>query len=76
MEYMDQEKQKAYFERLGLTQAGFAGTEQLNAIIRAHLERIPFENLDVCDFHKIPELRVDALFEKIILRRRGGYCFE
>ncbi|MCD7761912.1 MAG: arylamine N-acetyltransferase [Lachnospiraceae bacterium] len=74
---MEQEKQRMYFKRLGLTQTDTTvGEEQLNAIIRAHLEKIPFENLDVCDFHKVPALDPDSLFEKIITGRRGGYCFE
>lgn len=40
-----------------------------------HMENIPFENLDVVVGRKIT-LGHDHLFEKIILKKRGGYCFE
>jgi N-hydroxyarylamine O-acetyltransferase len=42
---------------------------------RAHLTSIPFENLD--PYCGIPvSLAVEDLERKLVLRRRGGYCFE
>ena len=55
---------------------GIAGNlENLIAIHRQHLLYIPYENLDL--LNGIPlSLEADDLFRKIILNKRGGYCFE
>uniref|UniRef100_UPI0025F33AA4 arylamine N-acetyltransferase family protein n=1 Tax=uncultured Eubacterium sp. TaxID=165185 RepID=UPI0025F33AA4 len=44
--------------------------------IYAHQCSIPFENLDVYDFRKEISLTEEALYDKFIVQRRGGYCFE
>ncbi len=44
-------------------------------ILRHHLS-VPFENLDICLWHRPVRLDIDSLFDKIVVRRRGGYCFE
>lgn len=51
--------------------------EFLNEIISAHQKTISFNNLSV--FYRpgqILNLKLDALYEKVILRGEGGYCFE
>ncbi|MCD8098474.1 MAG: arylamine N-acetyltransferase [Lachnospiraceae bacterium] len=73
---MNQAQKEAYFERMKLAVFDTTGEEELSALIRAHLEHIPFENLTVFDFHQVPDLTEEVLFEKIILQKRGGYCFE
>ncbi|MCD8196791.1 MAG: arylamine N-acetyltransferase [Lachnospiraceae bacterium] len=73
---MDRTQREAYFERMKLTASDTTGEEELSTLIRAHLEHIPFENLTVYDFHQVPDLSEQALFEKIVLQKRGGYCFE
>ncbi|MCD8217935.1 MAG: arylamine N-acetyltransferase [Clostridiales bacterium] len=50
--------------------------DTLGALVYAHQCFIPFENLDVCDFHKEISLDEDKLFEKLVIRKRGGYCLE
>ena len=41
----------------------------------AHLRSVPFENLDI--YLKRPiELDLNAFFEKIVGRNRGGFCYE
>lgn len=47
----------------------------LAALQAAHELSIPFENLDIQLGHGI-DLAIDALFAKLVDRRRGGYCFE
>ncbi len=60
----------AYLERLGL-----AGRPSLTELHRAHVTRIPFENLD--PHRGLPvSLAPAALTEKLVGARRGGYCFE
>jgi N-hydroxyarylamine O-acetyltransferase len=47
----------------------------LRHLHRQHLYSVPFENLDIA--LGIP-IRLDAvaLFEKVVVRRRGGFCYE
>lgn len=49
--------------------------ETLRALHRAHVLTVPFENLDI---HRRRPISLDLsdLFRKIVLSRRGGYCFE
>ena len=66
-----------YLERIGLEGIKLDGTlETLNKIMEAHLLNIPYENLDVWNEGRIPSLEVEALFDKMILHRRGGWCHE
>lgn len=67
---------EAYWKRLGIDPpTGPLGKDELDRIVFAHQCAIPFENLDACD-KRAPSLGTRDLFEKIILGRRGGYCFE
>jgi N-hydroxyarylamine O-acetyltransferase len=65
----------AYLKRLGLAQAPAADAAGLAAVQRAHRLAIPFENLDIPLGRGI---RIDgaSVFDKLVMRRRGGYCFE
>ena len=65
-----------YLTRLGMKIAPAASVEGLAALMHAHATHIPFENLDVFHGHKEPCLDTDALYEKLIIKKRGGYCFE
>ncbi len=66
-----------YLERIGVSkkvdfQPTYAFLEQLQL---AHITAVPYENIDI--IRGIPlSLDVDALYDKIVLRHRGGYCFE
>lgn len=64
----------AYLARIGLetVSSDLAG---LRALQEAHIRSVPFENFDPL-LGKIPELAPEAVFDKIVRRRRGGYCFE
>lgn len=66
-----------YLHRIGLEREEIkADLPSLERIMRAHLASIPFENIDAFDEGKTPDLGVSALFDKMILHRRGGWCFE
>jgi N-hydroxyarylamine O-acetyltransferase len=49
--------------------------EGLTALQQAQLRAIAFENLDPL-LGRLPDLAPDALWRKLVLDRRGGYCFE
>lgn len=70
----------AYLERIGAEASGPRGAiaptlETLRALSAAHVSAIPFENVDVLLDRPI-QLEPEALFDKLICRKRGGYCFE
>jgi N-hydroxyarylamine O-acetyltransferase len=75
MRYSD-EQLRAYAVRIGAG-AGEIGADldTLVRLQRAHRLAIAFENLDIPLGRGI---RIDAehLFDKLVRRRRGGYCFE
>ncbi|MGA8112105.1 MAG: arylamine N-acetyltransferase [Actinocatenispora sp.] len=47
----------------------------LTALHRAHLAAVPYENLDI-QLGRPPTLSPEALYDKIVCRGRGGFCFE
>jgi N-hydroxyarylamine O-acetyltransferase len=67
--------QLAYLTRIGYRGSIEPTTQTLRALQRAHLFSVPFENLDIHQGHPI-RLEINHLFDKIVRRRRGGYCFE
>lgn len=47
----------------------------LKKLQRNHLLNVPFENLDI--HYRIPiELKIDRIYNKIVLNNRGGICYE
>jgi N-hydroxyarylamine O-acetyltransferase len=66
----------AYLRRIGLEGAiGEPDLEQLRRLQAAHLEAVPFENFDQ-RLGRPVLLDLASLQDKIVRRRRGGYCFE
>ncbi|MDY4970762.1 MAG: arylamine N-acetyltransferase [Lachnospiraceae bacterium] len=71
---------RGYLERLGICPGEGELPEPdlvfLNRLVEAHQKNIPFENIDVYR-GKLPILlEVSDLYNKIVINRRGGYCFE
>lgn len=66
---------QTYLSRIGLDQKPKSTLTDLHRLQDAHMRHVPFENLDVL-LRRPLNLEVDALFEKIVTRKRGGYCFE
>lgn len=64
-----------YFNRIGFTGATEPDADTLCKLMRAHVQAIPFENLDV-QAGKIVSLVPEDIVEKIVYRLRGGYCYE
>lgn len=64
-----------YLARIGLNGPVGQDADALSRIILAHYLHVPYENLDVLAGVPV-RLEEDALYDKIVVRRRGGYCFE
>jgi N-hydroxyarylamine O-acetyltransferase len=58
-----------YLYRLGTNERA------LPALHLAHLRTVPFENHSIHDGERI-QLDTDWLFDKLVVRRRGGFCYE
>jgi N-hydroxyarylamine O-acetyltransferase len=43
--------------------------------VSAHLQTVPFENLDIVNELQ-PELTTAGVLRKVVLQRRGGFCYE
>ena len=66
---------KKYLNRIQYTGSMEPSLGLLQKLQKQHLLKIPFENLDI--INNIPiELSIDRIFEKIVDRRRGGFCYE
>jgi N-hydroxyarylamine O-acetyltransferase len=66
---------EAYLRRIEYDGPRQASPETLRGLHRQHLFTVPFENLDIPLGTPI-ELDLEQLFEKIVARRRGGFCYE
>ncbi len=66
---------KDYLKRIGYSGKLTPTEDILKEIHRLHLLSIPFENLDI-HLNKRLILNKDHLIKKILIQKRGGYCYE
>ncbi len=66
---------KTYLNRIAYTGPMRTDLATLTALHRAHLRAIPYENLDV-QFGRPVTIDIRAIFDKLVARRRGGWCYE
>jgi len=66
---------EAYLRRIQYDGPRDPTPEILRGLHRQHLFTVPFENLDIALGTPI-QLDPGLLFEKIVVRKRGGYCYE
>ncbi|HZQ33791.1 MAG TPA: arylamine N-acetyltransferase [Mycobacterium sp.] len=66
----------AYFRRINYTGSRAPTLDTLSALVAAHNRSIPFENLDPLLGRPVYDLSAEALVDKLVYRRRGGYCYE
>ncbi|KGX91605.1 arylamine N-acetyltransferase [Pontibacillus halophilus JSM 076056 = DSM 19796] len=64
-----------YLQRIGLSEQPELSRKGLQELMEAHLLHVPFENLDVVQGQPIT-LDVARFFDKVVERRRGGFCYE
>ncbi|WP_158591151.1 arylamine N-acetyltransferase family protein [Kocuria tytonis] len=69
----------AYLHALGLDAAALAGVPRdldlLERLHRAHVSTVPFGNVGVL-LGEHPGVAPATVFDQLVRRRRGGYCFE
>ncbi len=66
---------RTYLERIAYDQPVRLDLELLFGLHRTHLLTVPFENLDIHLGAPI-QLSEQALWNKIVVHRRGGFCYE
>jgi len=64
-----------YMERIGYAGSLEKTETVLFDIHEAHSFTVPYENLEIMD-RKPLSLAAESLYDKVVVRRRGGYCFE
>jgi len=72
---MNEARLARYLERIGHGWNVRPNLETLRSLHRAHVTAIPFEAIDA-QLGIVPSLNPDAIFEKLVERRRGGWCYE
>lgn len=65
-----------YFDRIDFRGVAEPNLDVLRDLVTAHTQTIPFENLDPVMGVPVADLSPEALADKLIRRRRGGYCYE
>lgn len=72
---MKSEQKDQYLRRIEFSGAVSVDWACLASLQLAHLETVPFENIDV-ELGTPIVLDPERLFDKIVGRRRGGFCYE
>ena len=65
-----------YFDRINYRGTAEPSLDVLQDLVTAHTRTIPFENLDPVMGVPVDDLSPQALTDKLVHRRRGGYCYE
>ncbi|WP_019813183.1 arylamine N-acetyltransferase family protein [Saccharomonospora saliphila] len=64
----------AYLDRIGMSRAA-PSAAALAALHEAHVRTIPFDNIEPA-LGSTPSLNLARITDKLVHRRRGGYCYE
>src|SRR5215831_10878846 len=72
---MDEKALTAYLDRIAVSRPRVLDEAALGVLHRSHLIAVPFENLSI---HLAEPISLDEgdLLSKIVIRRRGGFCYE
>jgi len=65
----------SYLARIGYSGPVEPTSETLRVLHRDHMIAVPFENLDI-SFGRRIVTEEDAILQKIVNKRRGGFCYE
>lgn len=64
-----------YLDRIGFHGSLDGSAKTLADLQERHLHTVPYENLDILEGRAL-SLDPQELYQKIVIRQRGGYCFE
>lgn len=64
-----------YLKRIGICHAIEPTLSNLRRLHLSHMRSVPFENLDI-HMGNVIELSLPKLYKKIVVDRRGGFCYE
>ncbi|HLE74088.1 MAG TPA: arylamine N-acetyltransferase, partial [Anaerolineales bacterium] len=67
---------RTYLARIKYSLPVRVDLESLRGLQLAHMLSVPFENLDIVPLRKPIHLDEESLWDKIVERRRGGFCYE
>ena len=67
---------KKYLERIGIDFIPEPTADNLALIQKAHLQNVPYETCDISLRNIVPSMSLEDIYQKIVLQKRGGYCFE
>jgi len=65
-----------YLARIGVGGVPRPTEAFLAELQEAHLRKVPYENCEIFLEGRVPSLAPEGLYDKIVDRGRGGYCFE
>lgn len=66
---------QGYLDRIGYHGPLDGSAQTLSALQEAHVLTVPYENLDIMN-GKYLSISIPDVYEKVVVKRRGGYCFE
>jgi len=67
---------ESYLGRIGYCSQLRRTRQTLRGLHVAHMRTVPFENLDIVPLHRPIRLDEETLWNKIVERKRGGFCYE
>lgn len=66
-----------YLHRIGIEALPSTPTlSWLDSVVDRHQCTVPFETIDIHDYHRPISTDLSAIYDKVVVHRRGGYCFE
>jgi N-hydroxyarylamine O-acetyltransferase len=65
----------SYLERIHYTQPIKPDADTLRGLQQAHLQNVPFENLDI-GLERPIQINEPAIWNKLVVNKRGGFCYE
>jgi len=65
-----------YLRHIGIENQVPVTVDGLNALITAHILKVPFEALDAFPGNSVPPLGITVNYTRVVNGFRGGYCFQ
>lgn len=75
-EELSSEEVAAYLQRIGYSGEPGVTKTCLDELVYLHQCNVPFECLDTYHTDVVPALDKETLYTKVVVNRRGGFCFE